>query len=291
MPKFIKLNIYFLYLYFILFIRKIFGIKAYGLGWVASKINHKFSFAFNGAHFEFVPTAARSYGFLPLGFPNEPETHLFLERILDGKSDVLFIDVGASVGEFVIPMSHDSRISKILAFEPNSLSREALMESAKYSPAGKIEIIGMGVSSKKGFANFDTSENAPMTSRICSKDSISQGIQIEICTLDGVVKLNLGQPVLILIDIEGGELNALVGGIELIRKSLPLLIFEYNNVTRQVFLLSEAIELLGPSYAFFRLRSNDGVLDTNFSLTWNIVALPLEGPWAEIRGVKGLFDN
>ena len=142
-------EIYFAFLNFTYFVRIHFGMKAFGLGMVASLIKFEFHFHFHGSQFLFFPSAARSYGFLPIGIPNEPETHKFFERIMVGRSDVLFIDVGASIGEFAITMANDTRVSKVLAFEPHPQSRDALAKSPQYAPPGKIEIISKGVSLKK----------------------------------------------------------------------------------------------------------------------------------------------
>ena len=82
-----------------------------------------------------------------------------------------------------------------------------------------------------------------------------------------------------LIDIEGGELNALRGALSLIAMHQPLIVFEYNMVTRKYFKLSEVAELLGEGYCLYRLRSEDGGLDFDLSSAWNVIALPLQGPW------------
>ena len=119
--------------------------------------------------------------------------------------------------------------------------------------------------------------------------ALPQGELIEICTLDDVVRPKHGQAVMLLIDIEGGELNALRGGLRFIQDYHPLIIFEYNNTTRKFFPLSDAVELLGTSYSIFRMRSDDGRLDDDLSSTWNIVALPHIGPWEGINQMKGLF--
>ena len=286
--KKIKHSIYISFVKVVWFLRKNFLIKVYGLGYSASKIDFEFPFLLNGARFQFVPSAAKSFGYLPAGIPNEPETHLFLQYVLNGMDDVLFIDVGASIGEFVITMACDSRVSKVFAFEPHHQSRHALHKSAQYAPLGKIEISGKGISFENGFSNFNFSERAPTAAGILNLESSQQG-EIEICTLDNAVQPKSGQPVILLIDIEGGELNALRGGMELIHDANPLIIFEYNATTRKFFLLKDAMELIGKNYSFHRLRSGDGRLDNDLSTTWNVVALPCFGPWARLKNIKDLF--
>ena len=204
----------------------------------------------------------------------------------------MFIDVGASIGEFAITMANDPRVSNVLAFEPHPQSRDALAQSAHYAPPGKIEIISKGVSFENGLANFDFGGLAPTGAGIRNLDTaLPQGELIEICTLDDVARPKQGQAVVLLIDIEGGELDALRGGLRFIQNSHPLIIFEYNNTTRKFFPLSDAVELLGSSYSVFRMRSDDGRLDDDLSSTWNVVALPHQGPWDGINQMGDLFDK
>ena len=210
-----KHHTYLLYLKGAWFLRRTFSMKIYGLGWTASQMGFEFPFYLHGARFQFTPSAAKSYGYLPAGIPNEPETHQFLQSVLAGRSDVMFIDVGASIGEFVIPMSHTQAISQVLAFEPHHQSREALLKSAQYAPMGKIEIIGKGVSFEKGFANFDFSSLAPTAAGIRNLDAPLLQEAIEICTLDDTVKPKPDQPVVLLIDIEGGGAQCLTRWAEI----------------------------------------------------------------------------
>jgi len=277
------------------FMRKTFGIKAYGIGWIASRAGCAFDFTFQDVPFRFLPSAARSYCLLPAGIPNEPETHEFLRTVLADREDVLFIDIGASIGEFAIPMAHDPRVSKVLAFEPQPQTCQALQASAFLAPEGKITIIQKGVASEPGTARFDWSVNAPTAAGLYTsgnrRGQDSGGGDIELCTLDEAV---IGMPALaavMLIDIEGGELDALRGGMDFIARYHPLIVFEYNTTTRQFFKLSEAAELLGPSYRIYRLRSADGRLDTDLSVTWNVVALPASGPWQNLSELEGLFAS
>ncbi len=157
------------------FFRKTFGTKAYGIGWAASKVRCAFDFSFRGVPFQFLPSAARSYCLLPAGIPNEPETHQFLERVLTGRSHVLFVDVGASIGEFAIPMAHDPRVSKVLAFEPHPETCQALRASARTAPAGKIEIVQQGVSAASGWTFFELSAIAPTAARIRGSTEREEG--------------------------------------------------------------------------------------------------------------------
>lgn len=285
LPRFLFLA----WLHFAWFLRKTFGIKTYAIGWAASRVTEDFEFQFMGRPFCFLVSAARSYCLLPAGIPNEPETHKFLDQILCSEGGVTFIDVGASIGEFAIPMAYDARVEKVVAFEPHPVTCEALRATAVQVPEGKIEIIQKGVSDKLSYASFDLSGIAPTAAGFRDSSGIKNALQVELCTLDETIQISPGQAMIILIDIEGGELDALRGAMQLIARIHPLIIFEFNETTRKYFQLSQAAEQLGVNYKIYRLRSEDGCLDGDLSSTWNVVALPDKGPWRDLHTRPGLI--
>src|SRR3990167_631022 len=282
-------SFYILYLKTISFLNNKLGIYAYGLGFIASKIKFDFHFVFRNSQFLFSSAAARSYCLLPASIPNEPETHLFIDKIIGNKNNVMFIDVGASIGEFVIPCANDHRISKVIAFEPHPVTSLALQNSVALSLNNKVEIIQKGVSSFSGYANFDFSEVAPTSAGIHYSAESKDHDKIEVTTLDDVITSDKNQNIILLIDIEGGELEALKGGSCLIKNTNPVIIFEYNETTRKFFSLAEAIDFLGQEYQTYKLCSIDGRLDKNLCSTWNIVAIPTRGPWKKLLEQDDLF--
>ena len=67
---------------------------------------------------------------------------------------------------------------------------------------------------------------------------------------------------------------------------MPLIVFEYNHVTKKHFELTEMASALGPKYLIYRLK-NDGTLDQNFSKTWNLVAVPQNSKFFKIENFNG----
>ncbi len=284
-------SIYILWLRLAWIMRIRFRIKTYGIGWTATKVSKAFNFKFYGATFRFIPTAARSYCLLPAGIANEPETHIFLSRILAyaPKGGVTFIDIGASIGEFAIPMAHHVNVERVIAYEPHPSTATALLASADLVPRNNIEVIVKGVGEKNGFATFDLNEVAPTGAGLRQSDDDKSLAQIQLCTLDESTAVLPGTPLLILIDIEGGELKALRGGQKLIDREKPLIIIEYNDTSRRFFQLTHVQDLLGDSYKIYRLRSEDGYLDNDLTSTWNVVAIPQQGVWQNLNRQPELF--
>lgn len=152
-----------------------------------------------------------------------------------------------------------------------------------------VEVIEMGVGKKAGYATFDLNANAPTGAGVRAVDEGNNQAKISLCTLDEAIEVGADTPVLILIDIEGGELDALRGAANLIARQQPLIIFEYNETTRRYFELSQVRGLLGACYKLYRLRSEDGLLYEDLSLTWNVVALPQGGAWKSLNQHPGLI--
>jgi FkbM family methyltransferase len=258
--------------------------------WLRIILNLNFHFFFKDCEFKFVPIAGRSYGLLPAGLPNEPETHIFLNSILSifRQKPVIFVDIGASIGEFVITMANDKRVAKVYAFEPHPKSFMALSASAS-ELKGKIELFEAAVGEKKGELLFSTSDKSPTAAGFGSVHKES-AISVSVCRIDETLDAIEDFPTIVLIDIEGGELSAIRGGLSFIGSRQPLIIFEYNMVSRNFFTLEQMQESL-KDYNFFRLQSFTGKLDQNLVDTWNIVAIPDNGYWSELRGHKHLFDR
>lgn len=89
-----------------------------GLGKVQKLLKDEFVFKAHRIKFFYNPLIEGSYDYLLIGKSNEPETHLFLQRVLSQLKEANFVDVGASVGEFIFGVSNYTNVQKIFAFEP-----------------------------------------------------------------------------------------------------------------------------------------------------------------------------
>lgn len=81
----------------------------------------------DGARIVFDHQAAANYACLLGGHYNEPETHLFVRRVLDAvPKPCSFVDVGANIGEMLVDFARHRRVEKALAFEPSPVVPELL---------------------------------------------------------------------------------------------------------------------------------------------------------------------
>lgn len=248
-----------------------------GLGRALDLIKSEHIFRVKGRRFYFNPYVGRAYGLMIIGQWNEPETHTFLKRVVEeigGK--VNFVNVGASIGEFVVDMAAYDKVAVVIAFEPQPASAEAIEKSCSVNGFQNVRIIQKIVADSNTDLYFMHDKKSPTSSHVVRSigHDLRRGqhvAKIAGTTLDDELREVEGKTI-ILIDIEGGEYLAMRGAINFIRKWKPLLIFEYNSTSRASFDLNMVRDLLGSDYEIYRIRP-DGRLDVDETNTWNMVAI------------------
>jgi FkbM family methyltransferase len=136
------------------------------------------------------------------------------------------IDIGAHKGEILDLFLKYAPQGKHFAFEPIPALYENLVK--KY--ANYADIFPYALSDKEGESTFQYVRNAPAYSGILKrkysvKNPNIQEIKVELKTLDSIIpeetKIDL-----IKIDVEGGEFPVFKGGINMITRNKPHIIFE-----------------------------------------------------------------
>lgn len=277
-----------LYIHFYVFFLKIFGKQLRGLGFASRTLRHEYVFKVKGYKFWFNSKCAAAYCVMLGGYWNEPETHVFLDSVLAKISGTVnFIDVGASVGEMVIPMAKHNKVLQVTAFEPQFECAHAIEKSAQLNGIKNLSVVPCAASDKRGTVRFSSSINNPTAASISSDYSgVAPGVSC--VTVDDIISTDNAHQVIMLIDVEGHEPEVLRGADRLIKEAQPLIIFEYNATSKKYFTLKDIQNILPPSYKFYRLRPNgDGRLDNDLNDTWNCVAVSSASEFADI--CKRLF--
>jgi FkbM family methyltransferase len=257
-----------------------------GLGKALDLIKSEYILEVRGRKFIFDPRVGRAYGLMIIGRWNEPETHTFLKQVIvgiDGK--VNFIDIGASIGEFVMDMAAYDKVAAVIAFEPQPHSANAIEKSCAVNGFGSVRVIQKIVTNKEGDLLFLQDKRSPTASHVVNSivaDSMSNQMlkRIPGTTLDDELKGVEGSTI-VLMDIEGGEFSAMQGSLGFIKRWKPLLVFEYNSTSRDSFDLKMVRNLLGLDYIIYRIRT-DGRVDTNEMNTWNMVAVAKSSAFFDI---------
>jgi len=158
------------------------------------------------------------FGNAPIPYHVLLSNYIFLHHVPKDQIDLL-VDAGAFIGSFSIyAINKYPQIKKILALEPDPLNLERLKQNVALNKLTAIEILPVGLWSKKETLVFFP--NQELASSVYHKGKNSdKGIEIEVDALDNILKGLTGQRIFIKMNIEGAEINALPAFTETIRNN------------------------------------------------------------------------
>lgn len=138
------------------------------------------------------------------------------------KPDAVILDVGANIGNHTLYWANERQAKKIFAFEPYPSSYQILKTNIKLNDLKKVvkafDFALSDENTKAQVCGFCT-ENIGGTGFTKNKNG-----DFEFKTLDS---LKLKEKIdLIKIDVEGCELDVLIGGIDTIKKNKPIIVIE-----------------------------------------------------------------
>jgi FkbM family methyltransferase len=255
------------------FIHDYFSINIPGLGFLLRKIEKDFVFELHGKKMLFNHQIADNYGRLLCNNFNEPETHLFLDKVFANEhiNNFHFVDIGANIGEFLLDYSDHKNVLKLTAFEPQPEQNIVLEQSIQLNNFTKTTVIPKPVADgTKEILFYFNSKNS--TASGITQDT-DLGTTLVSTSIDEYFVDFSNQQFVFLIDTEGAELDIMKGGRKIIQQTHPLIIFEYNHVTEKHFSLEEVRTELGPTYSIFQLEQS-GELSKRFKKIWNLAAIP-----------------
>lgn len=162
-------------------------------------------------------------------------------------------DIGAHIGYTTVVFAHLlNHKGQVHAFEILPSTAELLMKTVKANNLENVKVHNVGVGSREMTLNLPIGRTA-MT-RI---DAESEGGDAEVCTvvsLDAYVHQHrLSPPSLMKVDIEGAEIDFLVGANGLIDSHRPLMIIEFHSDK----LLEKGLGLLRAKGYRFSYQSGD----------------------------------
>ena len=79
-----------------------------------------------------------------------------IKKILNEKSEMIFVDIGSNVGSVALPLAHQFKSSKIYSVEPTFYAYKKLLKNVKLNPNLKNRIIPLNyfVSIKQNLQQF-----------------------------------------------------------------------------------------------------------------------------------------
>jgi FkbM family methyltransferase len=246
------------------------GVRLRGLGWLLRRVRTDRVLEVEDVQLWFDHRVAACYDLLVAGELNEPETAVFLRAVLDALEEpVTFVDVGSNVGELLITLAAHPRVGHAVGFEPQPCCVEACERSAELNGFRHVRL-HCALVADGSVQRFAVNPRAPNVSAIARTGESVATVRLDDALADAAA------PTVLLVDVEGAEPLVLRGAARLIGRVRPLIVFEYNSVSRAHYRLEDARDALGRSYTIYRLR-RDGRLDSNVEESWNCVAVPAGG--------------
>ena len=160
----------------------------------------------------------------------EKGTLYILKNIL--KEGDVFVDVGANIGLMSILASQVvSNSGKVFAFEPNPNTLEILKKNIELNEVSNIEASSYAIGSKIESSKIYDRWNANRGSASLIKpDYETTSYDINVIRLTDYFETRGEKITAIKLDIEGYELEALKGALEILKKMSPMLIIECSDV-------------------------------------------------------------
>lgn len=184
-----------------------------------------------------------------LGTSDVEEQKALSQRLRPGQ---VFYDIGANVGFFT---TLGGRIvgphGRVYGFEPFPTSAATARANASRNGFDHVKIIEAAVSNFQGEAVFDisaTSTNFHLLKAGERYGETGHAIKVPVTTIDAQIAAGLSPPNLVMIDVEGAELDVLEGMRETLLTHRPTVLCEVHWRPTDQF-LTHVERIVGSSYS------------------------------------------
>ena len=155
---------------------------------------------------------------------------------------VFFLDAGCNYGFYSFYTAAISNKNKILSIEASKITAKEFIKNLEINNFKNIDFYNKAISKENNNTiTFNDSENDWESSQTHDDFEIKLKSKIKTTSIDYLLKsYNLKEySVIIKLDIEGNEINALKGGLNVIKNFFPLIIIE---ISKYVFNVKSNIE-------------------------------------------------
>jgi FkbM family methyltransferase len=155
---------------------------------------------------------------------------LFLKSCI--RKNFICFDVGGYKGYYTGIMAL-AGAKEVHVFEPMQSNIESIRELISLNDRLPITLHEIAISHFSGKTDFQIMPDATMGKLISSefqKNTANNSIQVIECnSLDNLIESGLNEPDFIKVDVEGAEIDVLMGALQLIKKKKPILLIEIHS--------------------------------------------------------------
>ncbi len=191
-------------------------------------------------------------------FGDHHELHII--KKLSKKNKLLFIDCGCNYGFYSFYTASILKKNEIIAIEASKKTLDEFTKNLHLNNFKNIKFFNKAVSaSVDENISFNESINDWESSQAHNNFELNSELKVKTITIDSIIKeYNLyNYLVIIKLDIEGNEINAIKGALQVIKKSDPLIIIEFS---KYIFKNSDNIDYLRN----FLIKYNYSIYDTKY---------------------------
>ncbi|MBF0094284.1 MAG: FkbM family methyltransferase [Alphaproteobacteria bacterium] len=249
--------------YFINVVRKVF-IILYMVAWRTARFYAQWryrnertrSFAFAGFSVTEPTSGAYMPGALVMGLRGHVRTAKQVQQLLREEKEPVILDVGANVGIFSLLYSRIPG-AKVFSFEPVSQTYACLRENIGRNGIDHVETIQEGLSDTETTLYIGPEDETPKTTRFSVHvKHDGRGEEATFTTLDiFVARRGLDHLSFLKIDVQGHEMAVLKGGMESLKRFLPII--EVELVKGRENPENILIMLADLGYSFFTWNGRD----------------------------------
>ena len=155
---------------------------------------------------------------------SEPEEQELLRRLL--RSDDVFYDIGANIGFYsTLAGRMVGCRGKVFAFEPFPASARASRQNAKRNGFSHVTVVEAAVAGKNAVTELTTGDS----SAAHKLEEGGNGVKVSVISIDSWrVETKAPPPDVVMIDVEGAEIEVLKGMRNTIVEALPALMIEVH---------------------------------------------------------------
>lgn len=146
-----------------------------------------------------------------------------------------FIDCGANIGLWSLTASAAVESDgKVISFEPNPVTADKLKSNIELNQVKNIKLYNSAVGSLNGTVFFECNNDHNISSIVKEQKN---SIEVPIVTIDSILQDRKVHG--IKIDVEGYEMEVILGAKQLLESSKPWLCIEFNSETAGVSFLND----------------------------------------------------